>query len=71
MILDELREIMIKSYEVHVLLPMQLNELTAKIIPFPRIPAMDSIIAIDRQRRAKDVAIATQELAIIQLLLGS
>lgn len=71
MILDELREIMIKAYGVHVLLPMQLNELTAKIIPFPTIPAMDSIIAIDRQRRAKDVAIATQGLAIIQLLLGS
>lgn len=70
--LDELREIMIMSYGGHVLLPMQLDELAAKIIPFPRIPARDSNIAIDRQRRAKDVIIATEELVIItQLLLGS
>lgn len=70
--LDELSEIMIISYGGHVLLPMQLNEHAAKIIPSPRIPGRDSIIAIDRQRRAKDVIIATEKLVIItQLPLGS
>lgn len=62
--LDTLRKIIIISYEDNILLLMQLAELTAKTVPFPRGPAMVSIKAVVRKRRENSVGASTQELTI-------
>lgn len=53
------------------MLLMQLVELTAKTVPFPRSPIIDSIIAISRQKEENKLDVAVLKNSQVSLRFSS